>query len=94
MSCGVCGRMETLSCATLVDTVADGFSSDDLYAGPKCWLGARSRPSLSATLAGMLRIVRSRGRLLNVSISMSFVGAARLGAKATVMIYARMRDQD
>ena len=42
INCGVCARMCTLSCSTFVETVADGFSSEVLYDGPKCSLGALS----------------------------------------------------
>lgn len=58
INCGVCGRMCTLSWSTFVDTVADGFSSGDLYSGPKCWLGARSSswPSSGASTVDILRL--------------------------------------
>lgn len=40
MSWGVCGRMCKLLILGFVETVAVGFSSDNLYSGPSCLLGA------------------------------------------------------
>lgn len=41
MSWDVCGRMWTFSCGISVETVAVGFSCEDLYSGPTHLLGAR-----------------------------------------------------